>query len=412
MPGACPGCGCRDTDQFKGNGTRRQFLLDEPRGTLSVRIDLRRRSYSCKACGSSKLVPLGCLAKGRRMTSRLQTYIRNKSLQRPFNEVAQETGVSPKTVREIFNEHVDALELEREERCPTPRVLGLDGVYIKSKERAILTDREHGRIIDMWPAVETKQLTAALRALPHRETVEVVTIDMSKGLRSAVTHALPRATIVIDRYHIQRMANESVDRTRQRLHKEIKRTRGGVPMCHRKLLRKHRGHLTPGEREEAERYFELLPELRLAYETKEGFFAIWGAANSAAARAQYEEWKEACPQDVRADFKPLLTAMSNWSEYVFNYFKHPYTNAFTEASNRRIKDIQREGRGSEYKTVRAKVIFGTLLRQELKAAREVEPGYAKRRGTPRAKGPKPQTIEAEVKARPRPLPVGLQLALF
>jgi hypothetical protein len=35
LPWACPNCGC-NTDKFKGNGTRRQFLLDEPRGSLSV----------------------------------------------------------------------------------------------------------------------------------------------------------------------------------------------------------------------------------------------------------------------------------------------------------------------------------------------------------------------------------------
>ena len=114
-----------------------------------------------------------------------------------------------------------------------------------------------------------------------------------------------------------------------------------------------------------------------------------------------------------SDLKPLLTAMENWGEYIFNYFDHPYTNAFTEASNRRIKDIQREGRGGSFPTVRAKIIFGTLRRQELKDAREQEPGYAKRQGTPRAKGPKPQAVEESATAiHIRPLPVGLQLALF
>jgi hypothetical protein len=134
---------------------------------------------------------------------------------------------------------------------------------------------------------------------------------------------------------------------------------------------------------------------------------------SAAAKAQYEEWRAACPSQVISDFKPLLTAMQNWGEYIFNYFDHSYTNAFTEASNRRIKDIQREGRGGSYDTVRAKIIFGTLMRRELTAAREQEPGYARRQGTPRPKGPKPQVVEASIRAiRTRPLPVGLQLYLF
>jgi transposase len=412
MPTVCPACGA-GADQLKGNGTRGQLLLDEPRGSLSVLMKLRRRSYSCRSCKSSKLVPLDCLAEGRRMTRRLELYIQRKSLLRPFREVAQETGVSPKTVREIFREHAAALESEREEKLPTPRVLGLDGVYINSKERAIITDPGRGLVINLVPTVRAAMLGPALSSMPGSERVEVVTIDMSKGLLSAVSHAFPHAAVVVDRYHIQHMANEAVDSVRRRLRKELKRTRAGVQMCHRKLLRKHRGQHIGDECTEVERYFRLFPELESAYETKEAFFAIWRATSSEAAKAQYEEWRAACPQEVRDDFKPLHITMEKWGEYVFNYFDHPHTNAFTEASNRRIKDIRREGRGGSFETVRYKAIFGTLLRQELKAAREQEPGYAKRRGTPRAKGPRLKAVEAlAIEARPRKLPVGLQLSFF
>jgi transposase len=408
----CPECGS-GTGQLKGNGTRLQHLLDEPRGSLSVRLELRRRSFSCKKCSTSKLVPLDCLAEGRRMTRRLELYIQHKSLLRPFSEVAHETGVSPKTVHEIFHEHVTALEKMREEKLPIPRVLGLDGVYIKSKERAILTDPERGLVINLLPTIRAEPLGMALHKMIGSERVEIVTIDMSSGLRSAVSKAFPHAVIVIDRYHIQRMANESVDRVRHRLRKEIKRTRGGVQMCHRKLVRKHRGQLTLDEQRQLERYFELFPELKLAYETKEAFFALWRATGSVAAKAQYEEWWAACPEEVRNDFKPLSKTMEHWGKFIFNYFDYPYTNAFTEASNRRIKDIQREGRGGNFLTVRYKAIFGTLLRQELKAAREQDPGHAKRRGTARAKGPRLKPVEAlAVEARPRRLPVGLQLSFF
>lgn len=411
LPKVCPECDA--TDQLKGNGTRPQSFLDEPRGALSVRLNLRRRSFSCKACKTSKLVPLDCIAEGRRMTRRLESYIQRKSFQRPFREVAQETGVSPKTVREIFREHARVLELEREVKCPMPRILGLDGVYIKSRERAIITDPERGLVINLVPTVASERLKVALRSMSGCDRVEVVTIDMSQGLRSAVSLAFPRATIVIDRYHIQRMANESVDRVRIRLRKEIKRTRGGVQMCHRKLLRKHRGQVTPEDQLKMERYFALFPELKLAYETKEAFFAIWHVTNSVAAKDQYEKWRAACSPEIVSDFKPLHTAMENWGEYIFNYFDHPYTNAFTEASNRKIKDIQRDGRGGSYEIVRYKAIYGTLMRQELKAAREQEPGYTKRQGTPRAKGPKSKTVEpGDYEVRVCPLPIGLQLPLF
>jgi transposase len=411
LPATCPACGA-DSDKVKANGVRRQLLLDEPRGPLGVRIDLRRRIYRCRACNTSKFAPLDCVAEGRRMTRRLELHIQRKSLQRPFREIALETGVSPKTVRQIFSDYVRELELEREEKCPLPEVLGLDGVYIKSKERAILTDPTRGLVIDLLPTVQAVKLGKAMESRPGHERVKVVTIDMAKGLRSAVKYAFPQAVIVIDRYHIQRMANESVDRVRHRLHREIKRTRAEVAMCHRKLLRKHPGQLTPAERKLKKKYFGWFPELKLAYETKEAFFDLWNAEGSFAAKFRYKEWLTSCPPEVRSDFQPLMTAMKNWGEYIFNYFDHKHTNAFTEASNRKIKDIQREGRAGSFKTVRAKAIFGTLMRQELKAAREMEPGHAKRRGTPRAKGPRPKVEEDYSELLLRRLPGGLQLSLF
>jgi hypothetical protein len=152
--------------------------------------------------------------------------------------------------------------------------------------------------------------------------------------------------------------------------------------------------------------------LKLAYETKEAFFDLWNAEGSFAAKFRYKEWLTSCPPEVRSDFQPLMTAMKNWGEYIFSYFDHKHTNAFTEASNRKIKDIQREGRAGSFKTVRAKAIFGTLMRQELKAARELEPGHAKRRGTPRAKGPRPKVEEDYSERLLRRLPGGLQLSLF
>jgi transposase len=89
--------------------------------------------------------------------------------------------------------------LEREEKCPLPEVLGLDGVYIKSKERAILTDPTRGLVIDLLPTVQAVKLGKAMESRPGHERVKVVTIDMAKGLRSAVKYAFPQAIIVIDR---------------------------------------------------------------------------------------------------------------------------------------------------------------------------------------------------------------------
>jgi transposase len=337
------------------------------------------------------------------MTRRLLDYIEKESLLRPFCEVAPEVGLSPKTVRQIFRARVAVCE--RTATSTAPRVLGIDGVYIERKERAILTDIEKGSIIDIWGSIKTDPLAASLHHLPNFDQIEVVVMDMAKSLKSAVKQALPNAIIVVDRYHIQRMANEALDHVRKRLRSGMQRRGGQLTMCKSSLLRKHRGQLKKNEEIELERWFTNKPDLQMAYQLKEEFFEIWRSSSKATARERYRQWLDQVPLGLSKDFKPLITAMQNWGEYIFNYFDHRCTNAFTESTNRRIKDIQREARNGRFETVRAKAIYGTLVRQQLKAARSHPPNQNKAR-TKRASKQGQENLSA-ISQQP-----SIQLALF
>jgi transposase len=384
----CSNPGCES--DVRPNGTRWQNILDEPRGLNSVKIRLRRRSYKCGTCAEKKvkqdagllpfdgsvekqvagLLPLDCLAERRGMTRWLLDYLENQSLQRrSFRELAQEVGRSDRTVREIFWRRVAQSEGERKASVKAPRVLGIDGVYIERKERPILTDIEGKTIIDIWETVKTAELTSELEKLPEREKVQVVVMDMAKPLKAAVEIALPKAVIVIDRYHIQRMANEAMDKVRNRL-RQRGRHRDEPTMCKSSLLRKHPHQLKGKENEELEWWFDEKPELRAAYELKERFFAIWHTRSKAEAQKSYRQWRLSVPQKLKRDFAKLIKAMTNWGGHIFNYFDHNHTNAFTESTNRIVKDIQREARHGSFETIKAKVIYGTIARRQMRAARE------------------------------------------
>jgi transposase len=302
----CPNCGCESKD-VRPNGTRQQVILDEPRGLRSVRIQLRRRSYKCKVCGKAGLLPLDCLVEKRGITRRLLDYLENESLLRPFNVLAQEVGLSTRTVREIFKARVAVCDYTTV--VTAPRVLGIDGVYIKRKECAILTDIEQGMIIDIWGSVTAATLTPALRQLPGWEKIEVVAMDMSKSLKSSINQAIPHAVIVIDRYHIQRMANEALDKVRKRLRPFVRR-KNQFTMCKSSLLRKHAYQLKVAEKIELERWFSFMPELRAAYELKERFFAIWHTSCRATAQENYRQWLLSIPLELSKDFKKVITAMN------------------------------------------------------------------------------------------------------
>jgi transposase len=361
-PGRCPHCP-NTLFGLKAHGTKSQTIKDAPMRGRTVEIVIKRRRYRCPVCGRTCLQPFVGVDERWGMTLRLVELVERESLTKPFNQVAQETGVAPSTVRAIFREHI--ARLEQSVCFETPRVLGLDGVYIRRKERLVLTDIERRRVVQIAASVKERSVAQALFSLPERRRVEVVTLDMSASLRRAVQHALPWAVIVVDRFHIQRMANQAVDRVRRRIHLGMTRYDRRLIMRDPRLLRKHRDQLIKmGKLDVVEEWLDRLPELRAAYDLKEAFFEIWYSSCSLAAWRRYEAWEKSVPEELRCKeaFGPLLTAVENWSDEIFNFFDHRFTNAYTESANNLIKTVQREGRRCDFETVRAKVLYGGALK--------------------------------------------------
>ena len=429
-PVECPRC----NGLLKRNGTRRQIVRDEPRGLNSVWVEVRRQSYRCTVCRKPFRPRLEGVDLKRRMTTRLLRYTQESSLLDKFRMVSLRTGLSVKTVQDIFREHVRSLD--KTFQFTTPRVLGLDGIHIersdvergqesqddqagqekrdrKSRlERGVITDIEAGQVIDVRKSASKDEIVQAIRQIPSYEKIEVAVIDMSHTLRNAVQEALPQAVIVIDRFHVQRYANDSMDNVRKRLREKVRETPGESVMCDKDLLRKHLDKLSPKEQENLQSWFRYMPELKIAYDLKEAYFEIWGALSSAIARRRYQRWLEKLPVEFKEDFKPLLSAMKNWGEFIFNYFDHRYTNAFTEQANRQIRDILRASRTCGFETYRAKIVYGTMLRKQMEKRRvawKEDKGPRPLSGRKRRSDARPKKVK---KIRLLPTPPPLQISLL
>lgn len=430
----CPRCG----GDLKRNGTRSQVVRDEPRGLRSVRVEIKRQSYRCtkpQKCGNSLQQLLHGVDETRRMTTRLLRYTQDSALLDNFQMVALRTGLSARTVRDIFLKHVRSLD--ETFQFKTPRVLGLDGIHIERSdvakrqksqdklteeekldrlsriERGVLTDIEDGQVIDVRRSCSKEEIVRAIKRIPDYEKIEVVVIDMSHTLRNAVQEALPQAVIVIDRFHIQRYASDSIDNVRKRLRKGIEEIPGESVMCDKDLLRKHWNKLGKEEQENLRGWFRHLPELGQAYQVKEAYFEIWNPPSSSmVARTRYLKWLEQMPPEFRDDFKSLMSAMQNWGEYIFNYFDHRYTNAFTEQANRQIRDILRATRNCQFETYRGKIVYGTMLRKQMEKRRAM---WTNKKGTHPLTGRKRRSDARPKKAkklRLLPTPPPLQRSLL
>lgn len=200
---------------------------------------------------------------------------------------------------------------------------------------------------------------------------------MCVTLREAVRGGL-RHAIIIDRFHVMRIANQVMDKVRTRLFPPRKKD-GQIERPRPEPFRQRRGPAGAAGKEHRERWFVRQPKLKLAYDLKEAVLEIFDEENyggaepmsKAAARRRYEQWLELLPladgeyKQLRKDFRQIETTMRNWGEYVFNYFDHPFTNAFTESMNRKVKDNKRNTRGCSFETAQGRAVFGHFIRNQM-----------------------------------------------
>lgn len=405
-----PDCGCPEKT-VKANGHDLQTMIDEPRGNRRVFIKLKRQRWKCKLCEATVSQPLecavdircltepgrktkeGCKTKRLLITRRLLKYMQIESLLRPDLKVARDVGVSVRVVKGIRDDF--SPRLEKEIKFETPLVLGIDGVRVDGKMRIILTDIVEGLVIDLLEDANKEIIEERLRAFPDREKIKFVSMDMCGTQCSAVEAALPHAIIIVDRWHIQKKANELMDAMRLRLFPQRKKDRepGKKKRPRPEPFRMRRNKLealsnslkaTPRNdlvdwSAYLKEWFKEYPLLEVTYNLKEDFLEIWDnefnevsttTGRSAAALKLYKEWEKTIPQGEeyavlrKKCAKMIRAAMEDWGEYIFNYFNFPFTNAFTESANRWIKDDNRVLRGCSFKTARYRLILGCYLRRE------------------------------------------------
>ena len=174
-PERCPECGF---DKLYKHSSRNQLIMDLPIRLKRVGLQLNRRRYKCRECGSTFWERLISVDEKRSMTKRLLKSIQEQSMSKTFVEVAESVGVDEKTIRNVFKDYV-ALK-EREYQFETPKWLGIDEIHIIRRPRLVLTNIERRTIYDIKPNRNKETVIQRLSEISDRTYIEYVTMDMWK----------------------------------------------------------------------------------------------------------------------------------------------------------------------------------------------------------------------------------------
>ncbi len=329
--------------------------MDTPIHGKRVGIHALRHRYKCQYCGKTYLQPLPDMNDDHYMTNRLISYIEREVFGRTFSALSRDIGVDEKTIRNVFAEYVAKEDKKR--IVEAPDWLGIDELKIAGGYRGVFTNIKDRRILDLIPNRKKTEVAKFLSNLPNKRNVEIVTMDMWTPYKEIVTSVLPKAQIIVDKFHFVRMASDALELVRKDAKSELTTRQKRMIMHDRFILLRRKKDLAEKDLVLLDSWLGYIPKLKDAYELKEELYDIWDLTDRNEAERRYNAWQSSMSADVVYAFKPLLTAMLNWRQEVFSYFDHRATNAYTESLNGLMKLTNRMGRGYSFDVIRARILY-------------------------------------------------------
>lgn len=363
----CPECGVvsRSVKQYRTTRPR-----DLPYGEEPLVVRWRKRQYRCQEAGCPRKAFTESIAEipaRARLTGRLCRQVaRQIASGRSVAAAAGEYGVSWPVAHRQYVAHADALLTEP----GPPLVLGIDetrrgqpkwvkdavtGAWRRTERfETNFTDLSgHGRLLGQVAGRTGTAVTGWLdaRGQDWKDQVQFVAIDPCAVYRSAITRALPQAVIVVDHFHLVRLANQAITRVRQRVTREHLGRRGMAKdpaWANRRRLLRGRERLS--DRAFARMWEQITTheptgQLLAAWIAKEELRCLLGLARTRPARSdvstqlfRFYDW---CARADVPEVTTLAQTIEAWWPQILAFIGTGITNAGTEATNRLIKDAAR-----------------------------------------------------------------------
>ena len=142
----------------------------------------------------------------------------------PFTEVGALLNMVPKTVERIYYEYGQQ-KLNMAARYAQVRRLGMDEIAHrkgKADDCCVLTDLDRNIQLDILPDRKKETLLAHFELLGNAfcQQIQAVSFDMWRPYLAVSQHCFPNARLVIDRFHVVKALNQTLDQYGQQLHKK------------------------------------------------------------------------------------------------------------------------------------------------------------------------------------------------
>jgi transposase len=230
-----------------------------------------------------------------------------------------------------------------------------------------------GSIVAIIKGTKAENIITILDKIPlkERNKVEEVTLDMAPNMGLIIKRSFPKATMVTDRFHVQKLAIdalqeirikhrwEAIDQENNQIEIAKQQNKKFSPQIlsngetkkqllarSRYLLYKRESKWTINQKERAQILFEIYPDIKQAYQLSIELSNIFqNTTNKLYAYTKLAKWHEKVSQAGFKTFNTISRTIINHYKTILNYFDNRSTNASAESFNAKIKDFRRKLRG-------------------------------------------------------------------
>jgi len=312
-------------------------------------VHFQSRRFECESCGNCFTEELSWIESQRRMSTAYELHVYEECRHTDQTAVAEREALHPETVKGIFQRWAKRAEQQQQRR--QVRCLGVDEISLRKRHKQfalVLSDLERHCVIDVLAERTQEAFMQWLDRLSagEREAIRVVAMDMWGPYRGVVKAELPRAEIVVDRFHVTKHLNEAITKIRRALQRKADKADYELLKGTRWILVRHREELNPAEEAKLQAVLDAFPDLRTAYLLKEKFRTI---ADKIKDRQQAERFLRVWVYEAQASGLPQVLkftkTLKNWWNEFLNYFNEGITSGVVEGLNNAIRGTIRRAFG-------------------------------------------------------------------
>lgn len=317
-------------------------------GAVRVQLEYEPQRVSCDDCKRVVTERVPWAAHGSSFTydfEELTAYLAQITDKTSVTEVM---GINWRTVGNIVERVIDR---HRDgDAFGAPVRIGVDEFSYRRFHNylTVVVDHDRRRVIWVGEGRSAESLAKFFDRLGEERcaAIEQATIDFSGGYQKAIRERLPRAEVIFDRFHVQRLASDALDEVRRTLVRELSNAEDGAAVKGtRWALLRNPWDLTNRDKARLRDVERMYKPLYRAYLLKESLAQALDYRQPKRASDALDRWLSWAHRSRLKPFVRVARTIRQHRDGILAYIRMRLTNGLVEGLNNRLRMIARRAYG-------------------------------------------------------------------